>query len=74
MNTIYTDKSSRITSDVVKRANEKLIREGVSRSTTPIHKGYSVTVEYKGEVISQYITKEKVNSDFKKSVEATKSK
>lgn len=27
MNTQYTDKSSRITSDVVKRANEKLIRE-----------------------------------------------
>lgn len=65
--------SIRITIDTVQSANERLKREGNRfYNTTPIAANgtFNVSVKFRGNIISQSISSEKIKSDYEKSLKA----
>lgn len=65
--------SSRISARIVRSANKRLIREGkksLSSANYVVQKdSMCISIQYRGEIISQTITSETIKTNYKKSLE-----
>lgn len=62
----------KISVDIVQSANERLIRDGnkAYSSAHIVDGSFNVSVKYRGDIISQSISSEKIKSDYGKSLKA----
>lgn len=62
----------KISIDIVQSANERLMRDGNKVYSSPhiVNGSFNVSVKYRGDIISQSISTEKIKSDYGKSLKA----